>query len=175
MTLLHLLATVTPAQTAPADTVAFVHARDSLMVATEVATVVIAVAFIVLAILAAGLLLQVRKLTRTANRLTGDVRKQLTPVAGRAQNVADNLGYVTAVIREDVDALHASVAGLTTRLTSASERVEERIEEFNALLELVQSEAEGLFIDTASTVRAVRAGARSLSETPAPSEESEQP
>jgi len=169
-----MLGTASPVQTPPADTVAFVYARDSLEVAAEVATVVIAVAFIVLAVMAVGLMLQVRTLTRTANRLSGDVRKQVAPVAGRAQAVADNLGYVTAVIREDVDALHDSVAGLTTRLTAASERVEDRIEEFNSLLELVQSEAEGLFIDTASTVRAVRAGARSLSETPAPSQESEE-
>jgi hypothetical protein len=40
--------------------------------------------------------------------------------------------------------------------------MEERIEEFNALMEVVQTEAEDLFLDTASTVRGVRAGARSI-------------
>jgi hypothetical protein len=54
------------------------------------------------------------------------------------------------------------VKALTDRLQLASERMEERIEEFNALMEVVQDEAEGIFIDTASTVRGVRAGARSI-------------
>jgi hypothetical protein len=40
--------------------------------------------------------------------------------------------------------------------------MEERIEEFNALMQVVQDEAEGIFIDTASTVRGVREGARSI-------------
>jgi hypothetical protein len=38
--------------------------------------------------------------------------------------------------------------------------MEERIEEFNALMEVVQSEAEDIFIDTAATVRGVREGVR---------------
>jgi hypothetical protein len=40
--------------------------------------------------------------------------------------------------------------------------MEERIEEFNALIEVVQGEAEDIFLDTASTVRGVREGARSI-------------
>ncbi len=40
--------------------------------------------------------------------------------------------------------------------------MEERIEEFNALMEVVQGEAEDIFIDTAATVRGVRESARSI-------------
>jgi len=54
------------------------------------------------------------------------------------------------------------VKSLTDRLQLASDRMEERIEEFNALMEVVQDEAEDIFIDTASTVRGVRAGARAM-------------
>jgi hypothetical protein len=36
------------------------------------------------------------------------------------------------------------------------------LNEFNALLEVVQQEAEGMFVATASTVRGVRMGAQSL-------------
>jgi hypothetical protein len=39
---------------------------------------------------------------------------------------------------------------------------EQRLGEFNALLEVVQEEAEGVFIATASTVRGVRTGAAAL-------------
>ncbi len=40
--------------------------------------------------------------------------------------------------------------------------MEERIDEFNALMEVVQGEAESTFLDTASAVRGVKAGARRL-------------
>jgi hypothetical protein len=54
------------------------------------------------------------------------------------------------------------VKALTGRLHQASARMEERIEEFNALMEVVQSEAEEVFLDTAATVRGVREGARAM-------------
>jgi hypothetical protein len=60
--------------------------------------------------------------------------------------------------------VNRSVAQLSDRLTQASDRMEERIADFNALMEVVQGEAEGVFVDTASTVRGVTAGARRLQE-----------
>jgi hypothetical protein len=40
--------------------------------------------------------------------------------------------------------------------------MEERIGEFNVLMEVVQSEAEDVFVGAASTIRGVRAGTRTL-------------
>jgi hypothetical protein len=76
--------------------------------------------------------------------------------------VVDNVEFITRAIRTDVERLNASVRALSDRLQQASDRMEERIEEFNALLEVVQAEAESLFIDTASTVKGVSVGARSI-------------
>ncbi len=53
--------------------------------------------------------------------------------------------------------------------------MEDRIEEFNALMEVVQGEAEGVFLDTAATVRGLRAGARQLAEPGLEDEEPAQP
>jgi methyl-accepting chemotaxis protein len=150
-------------QTAAADTVVFVQARDALALTADLAIVVIAVLLMVLAVSTTLLVRQLYRIARVANRTAADVRRQVTPTAARIQSVADNLTYVTASIREDMERVHESVAKLTGRLNQASNRIEERIEEFNALLEVVQTEAEDLFIDTATTVRAVKAGARSLS------------
>ena len=41
--------------------------------------------------------------------------------------------------------------------------MEQRIEEFNALMEVIQGEAEGAFIKTAAAVKGVREGAQKLS------------
>jgi hypothetical protein len=90
------------------------------------------------------------------------VRQNLGPVSDRARTISDNVEFITQALRTDVERLNASVKSLTDRLQLASERMEERIEEFNALMEVVQDEAEDLFLETASTVRGVRAGARSI-------------
>jgi phage shock protein A len=68
--------------------------------------------------------------------------------------------FITHALRTDVERLNTSVRALTDRLHQASDRMEERIEEFNALMEVVQGEAEDIFLDTAATVRGVREGAR---------------
>ena len=47
--------------------------------------------------------------------------------------------------------------------------MEARIDDFNALMEVVQTEAEDIFLDTASTVRGVRQSARRIAvDGPAP-------
>lgn len=143
----------------------------------EVAVVVIAVLLTVFLVATLGLFFQSLRMLKAANRAASEVRTQVAPTMARAQTVADNLAYVSAAIRQDMERVHESVAKLTGRLNQASDRVEDRIEEFNALLEVVQGEAEDLFLDTAATMRAVKAGARSLSrpigdeDAPAPSTE----
>ena len=106
-------------------------------------------------VVVALVLLQVRKLLRGLN-------EQLKPATDRARVVAENLEYVSAVIREDVRKVNDTVSTITAGLSDASDRVEERVQEFHALMEVVQGEAEAVFLDTAAAVRGVRASARTL-------------
>ena len=135
-------------------------ARDSLSIAADVAGIVIAIAIVALAIVAGAVLL---RLNRTLGELRLGVRQNLGPVSDRARSISDNVEFITQALRTDVERLTSSVQSLTDRLQLASTRMEERIEEFNALMEVVQGEAEGIFLDTASTVRGVREGARAIS------------
>jgi hypothetical protein len=57
---------------------------------------------------------------------------------------------------------NATIAAANQRLQQAMALTEQRLGEFNALLEVVQEEAETMFIATASTVRGVRTGAAAL-------------
>ena len=70
--------------------------------------------------------------------------------------------HITTLVREDVELVHSSVAGLADRLKGASERMEERVEEFNALMDVVQGEAEAVLLDTAAAVEGVRVGAKTI-------------
>ncbi len=133
--------------------------RDGLSVAADISIVIVAIAVVVLAIELTVVLVH---LSRVLVEIRNGVRTNLGPVAERGRGIAENVEVITRTIRGDVDKLTESVTALTDRLKLASERMEERIEDFNALMEVVQEEAEDVFIDTAATVRGVRAGARSI-------------
>jgi hypothetical protein len=141
--------------------------RDGLAITADVAIVIMAGAVVVFALLGCVLLLRAN---RTLREVRLGVQQNLGPVSDRARSISDNVEFITQALRTDVERLNASVKALTERLHLASERMEERIEEFNALMEVVQGEAEDLFLDTASTVRGVREGARVIaaSQTPSP-------
>jgi hypothetical protein len=73
-----------------------------------------------------------------------------------------NVEAISATLRNEVAELSRSVGHLSDRLTQASDRMEERTEDFNALMEVMQEEAEGAFVDTAATARGVRRGIGAL-------------
>jgi hypothetical protein len=145
--------------------------RDGLSVAADVSIVIVAVALVILALLGAVLLLRINGAVK---EMRIGVRQNLGPVSDRARKISDNVEFITQALRTDVERLNASVKGLTDRLQRASEHMEERIQEFNALMEVVQAEAEDLFLDTASTVRGVRAGARSIGRSPGDAADTEE-
>ena len=127
--------------------------------AADLAMIVVAAAVIVLALVTAWVLLRVN---RTLADVRRSVHQNLGPVSDRARSISDNVEFITQALRTDVERLNASVRALSGRLQQASDHMEARIDDFNALMEVVQTEAEDIFLDTAATVRGVRKGARSI-------------
>ncbi len=131
----------------------------------EWAIVAIVVIGVLLAILMLGLLLmawKVRALVQSVRDAVARIEPSVHPVLERARAVSENVEHITRSVRKDVDQVTASVEALSGRVQQASDRIEERIEEFNAVIAVAQSEAEGILIDTAATVHGVRAGASAL-------------
>ncbi len=133
-----------------------------LMTAEAVSTIILTVAVLGVLLALMGVLWQLRKLARSVGGITKRLEKDAGPVILRAKGVAENLEFISAAVRTDVQKLNASVAGLNERLREASTRMEERIQDFTALVEVLQTEAEELALDTAAAVRGVRVGSRSL-------------
>jgi uncharacterized protein YoxC len=127
--------------------------------AADIAMIVVAAAVILLALVTAWVLLRVN---RTLTEVRRGVHQNLGPVSDRARSISDNVEFITLALRTDVERLNASVKALSDRLQQASDHMEARIDDFNALMEVVQNEAEDIFLDTAATVRGVRRGARSI-------------
>jgi len=142
------------------DTVVTVASRDAIDVIFGLAAGSIAATFVALLLVITITLVKLRAaslaLARAQRRLLEDPGIQsLRATAANVESISDSL-------RGEVTRLSESVAQLSERVTQASDRVEERIEEFNALLEVMQGEAEQAFVDGASTARGVRAGLGAL-------------
>jgi uncharacterized protein YoxC len=96
-----------------------------------------------------------KKISALLDRVYGDIN----PIVRHLSTVADNVDYITTSIRVDVQQVNQTIAAANQRLNHAVALAEQRLNEFNALIRVVQQEAEDTFISTASTVRGVREGA----------------
>jgi hypothetical protein len=92
------------------------------------------------------------------DRFYGDIG----PLVRNANGIADNVNYITTAIRVDVQTFNQTVALANERLTLAVKTAELRLNELDALMRVIQREAEDAFVSTASTLRGVRAGATTL-------------
>ena len=148
----------------PTDTVALTLPFGVLSAAESVSSIILTVVVLGAVVALFSVLLQLRSLTRSVGVVAKRLEKDAGPVMERAKRVAENVDFITTAVRTDVQKLNASVSRLNERLKDASERMEERIQDFTALVEVLQSEAEDLALDTAAAVRGVRAGTRSLAQ-----------
>jgi uncharacterized protein YoxC len=99
-----------------------------------------------------------KRVNELIDRFYGDIG----PLVRNANAVADNVNYITTAIRVDVQQFNQTVTLANERLTSAVKTAERRLNELDALMRVVQREAEDAFVSTASTLRGVRAGATTL-------------
>ena len=131
---------------------------------SEVASIIISIALVVLA---AGLLpaaWNFRKSYKKINELLDRIYGDVNPIMRHASSIADNVNYVSTAVRQDVARLQATVAAANARLDEATRLTERRVNEFNALLAVAQAEAEDTFVSTASTLRGLREGAATFRE-----------
>jgi uncharacterized protein YoxC len=124
-----------------------------------VASVIITISLMVLTVFAVPALWRFRRTYRKVDHLLERIYSDITPIMHNAHVITDNVNFVTTSIRNDIDKVNATINGANERVQQAVLVSEKRLNEFNALLAVVQQEAEQLFLSTASTVRGVRHGA----------------
>jgi uncharacterized protein YoxC len=124
-----------------------------------IATSIIAIALAALAIIAIPLALHSRQVYRRLSQLIDRAQEEFAPIKRNINDITDNVNFITTSVRADVTKLSETLTAANERVEAAVGATEQRISEFNALLAVVQDEAEQLFVSTASTVRGVRTGA----------------
>ncbi len=156
----HVIAMV---QTDPALLAYFSRIATALMVLAAVAVLFLVAAGI-------GLLLSFRTLKRLGRTLQS-LDKVVDELAPRAEPLIDGLtrvavdsAAVTESVRRKVNDVLDTVEDVNGRLREATESAEQRVRQFGAVLDIVQSEAEDMLLEAASTARGVHTAARALRE-----------
>jgi len=129
---------------------------------TAVATAIIAIALSILLVVAFPALWQLRKAYRRVNGVLDRVYGDLTPIIRNVATISENIAEVTRAIHVNVRAVSATIESANAQVRDALAATERHVQDFNALLDVAQDEAEQLFVSTASTVRGVQRGAEAL-------------
>ena len=148
------------------DTTLVSVARDSLATVSAWATVGLAIAFVMLVLVLVLILFELRALSKSWQGLLGLATDRSRPLIDSANSAAQNVDYITQVVRADVDRLNGAFSGLTKGLEDASLDAQGRLRDMSALLDLAQTEAEDAVLDAATRVRAIRGGAGTLARSP---------
>jgi uncharacterized protein YoxC len=125
---------------------------------TSIASGLMTIALLVLAVGLVPAAWNFRKTYKKVNELIDKVYGDVAPLVRSASMVAEDAREIVNIVKGDVRQVQQTVAAANTRLLKAVREAEERLDQFNALIEVVQEEAEATFVDTAATVRGVRTG-----------------
>ena len=130
---------------------------------TGIASGVLVIAFCIFVIAAVPAAWNFRKSYKRINKLLERIYGDVNPIMRHASSAADNINYITTSIRTDIQRIHATIDGANERLQQAVSMTERRLNDISALLQVVQEEAEQMFVSTAAAVRGVRTSASALS------------
>lgn len=125
---------------------------------TGIASGLMSIALLVLTVFLVPAAYNFRKSYTRVNELLNKLQADINPIVKHASTISDNLDYITTSVRVDIQHVNRTIAEVNQRVMQALQLSERRLNDFNALIEVIQKEAEGAFVTTASTLRGVRAG-----------------
>ena len=126
---------------------------------TSIASGLVSISILVLTFALVPAAWNFRQSYKKISNLLDRVYADINPITRHASNIADNVDYITTSVRVDVQQVNRTIAAANERLQDAIAMTEQRLNDFNAFLEVVQSEAEGVFVASASTLHGMRSGA----------------
>ena len=99
--------------------------------------------------------------------LNGQIKRftaETRPLMASVTAVATDAREVVAMLRTDAERLTDAASIVSEQLISAAETTAQRVDDVNAVLDVLQAEIEDTAIDAAAVVRGIRVGARALAQ-----------
>ncbi|HEX6065192.1 MAG TPA: hypothetical protein VFZ04_13270 [Longimicrobiales bacterium] len=129
---------------------------------------VMAIATAILALfalaIAAAALFAVLKVRKVLERGLDNLPAKTDPMVAAATRVTENAREVSDTVKVRVRDLLDNLEEISERLKAGADAVEDRVKRFGVVVDVVQTEAEDLLLDAASTARGVHTAAETMRE-----------
>jgi hypothetical protein len=112
------------------------------------------------------LLITVRRGVTQLNGILVDFADESRPLIAAATAVVTDAREVVAMLRTDAERVTDAASEISDRLLDAADTTARRVDDVNAVLDVLQVELEDTAIATVAAVRGVRVGARALNKRP---------
>jgi hypothetical protein len=110
------------------------------------------------------LLLSIRVAVTKAHEAIERLSAETKPLIKRATEIADDAREVVAMVRTDAERVTDAATAVTEQLLAAADITAQRVNEVNAVIDVLQAELEQTAIETVSAIRGVRVGTRALAD-----------
>jgi methyl-accepting chemotaxis protein len=107
----------------------------------------------------------IKSVSGTVERLGNDTR----PLVEKATALVGDARETVTMLREDVERVTDAAAAISDELLNAAETTARRVDEVNAVLDVLQAELEDTAISAVSAIRGVRVGASEVASRLTPS------
>jgi len=125
---------------------------------TAISTAVIAIMVLAASVGFLVLMREVRLLTRGIQRVADSLEGHAQPVLDSVKKVVDDATEVVAAVKSEADGFVDSVRDVRTGVNALVGRVEERLQDLDALIDVLQYEVEETALDIAAAMRTTRRG-----------------
>jgi uncharacterized protein YoxC len=128
-------------------------------VVTAISTAVIA---FVMLLVGVGLLLvlrEIRGVRGVVQRASDNLQRDAQPVIQSVRKAVEDATGVVGALRDEADGFVGSVHDVRVRVNDLVLRVEERLQDLDALVDVLQYEVEETALDVAAALRTTRRGA----------------
>jgi uncharacterized protein YoxC len=127
---------------------------------TAISVAVIAVFAVIAAIAGTMLMLEIRRAVPDLRKLVDHLDRDTRPLLDSAKTLVDDAGKAVNAVKSEVDQFAKTSRGLRTRVERAVDAAEDRLQDLDALLDVVQEEVEDAALDIAAALRTTRRGGK---------------
>lgn len=132
-------------------------------VVTAISTAVIALLLALPAVASFLLIRELRRAVRTMERFGETVRNEVLPAVQATRGIVDQASQIAASVRGEVDGILQTSQDLRGRVTRAADSTEDRLNDLEALLDVLYEEVEETALDVAAALRTTRRGVSVIS------------
>ena len=141
---------------------AIAHQLEKIATAQVTIAVLIALMALTMIGVAIGALLELRRHSRKLDRNLALLAPRLDPILISLARIADDAQDVSGALKYRINNVLDTVDDLNERLREGADSVEKRVRQLGTVVDVVQTEAEDILLDAASTARGVHTAAQVL-------------